>query len=76
VNAKVRNSFVIPGLVFPCHFERSRRRRREIYIFFKKILAVPKKFLPLQSRLTKAGFFDQIFENTERLKVQASTEKL
>jgi len=43
--------------------------------FLKKILAVPKKFLPLQSRLTKAGFFDQIFENTERLKVQASTEK-
>jgi len=33
----------------------------------KKILHVQKKFLPLQSRLKRTGFFTLI-ENTERLK--------
>ena len=44
--------------------------------FFQKNLQRKKIFVPLQSRLTKTGFFNEIIENTERLKVQASTEKL
>jgi hypothetical protein len=64
VSTKVQFFPVIPDLIGNPSF------------FFKKILAVQKKFLPLQSRLKKTGFFNEIIENTERLKVQASTEKL
>jgi len=44
--------------------------------FLEKSFAGSKNFSTFAVPFERTGFFDEFFDNTERLKVQASTEKV